>query len=198
MPLSEYQQRLSRIKNGQEPKTTGPKPKKAIAKISKKKLLLMQEEKKIGSDGVLDLFFDEMLKRCTGRCLFCNSKTTAIDPKFWRDDNPRWSEEANDKKHERTIETMKRASIAHLLPKRPIDKGGFPSVATNEDNWIELCWSCHTQFDAGKISWLMIKDSKEWDVIKEKLLTVLPLVSMEERKHKLYSKLLELIYQPVK
>jgi len=90
---------------------------------------------------------------------------------------------------------MKRASVAHLFPKRPIDKGGFPSVGTHEDNWIELCWSCHTSFDKGKPSWLMLKDSKEWDVISEKLLNVMPMIAMEERKNKLYSQIEALLYK---
>lgn len=89
-------------------------------------------------------------------------------------------------------------SIAHLLPKRPVKKGGFPSVGNNENNWIELCYyapnSCHTNFDNGMITWEFIKDSAEWIVIKEKLLEVLPLVSEEERKHKLYDKLVKLVY----
>jgi hypothetical protein len=195
MALSEYQQKLNRIKLGIEPKTTGPKPKKPMKRVSDKRAAENAARKEAGSDSELDLFFDAMLKRCVGKCLFCNQKTTAIDPKFYRDDNPKWSEEANDKKHERTIEMMKKASVAHLLPKRAIEKGGFPSVGTHEDNWIELCWPCHTSFDSGKISWLMLRDSKEWDIIKEKLLNVLPLVAMEERKHKLYSKLESLIYK---
>lgn len=190
-----WAERYRLIKLGLLPKT-GPKKKKPLRKVglAKQAADALEKEARGGGDGEMDLFFDAMLKRCTGKCLFCNSKTTAIDPKFYRDDNPKWSEEANDKKHERTIEMMKRASIAHLLPKREINKGGFPSVGTNEDNWIELCWQCHTSFDTGKITWELIFDSKEREIIKEKLLNVLPLVAMEERKHKLYSKLENLVY----
>jgi hypothetical protein len=168
-----------------------PKP---IAKVSEKKMAQIAEEKAAGTDGEMDLFFDAMLKKCTGKCLFCNSKTTAADTSFWRDDNEKWSQEANDRNHERRIEVIRRASIAHLLPKRPIEKGGFPSVGTHEDNWIELCWNCHTMFDSGKITWEFIRDSAEWEFIKEKLLNVLPLVAQEERKVKLYSKLEQLVY----
>ncbi len=193
---SSYGDRYRLIKLGLLPKEAVKKEKKPIAKVSKKKAAEDKANKERGGDSELDLFFDAMLKRCKGVCLFCNSKTTAIDPKFWRDDNPKWSEEANDKKHEQTIETLKRASIAHLLPKREIDKGGFPSVATNVDNWIELCMQCHHDFDSGKISWELLKDSKEWDILKEKLLNVLPMVSMDERTHKTYSKIESLIYKP--
>lgn len=189
-----YLEDRNKRKLGLLPPLPTRKEKKPPNRVSKKKAAEDKANKEAGSDSELDLFFDAMIKRCTGKCLFCNSKTTAIDPKLWRDDNPKWSEEANDKKHERTVETMKRASIAHLLPKRDIDKGGFPSVGTNEDNWIELCWQCHTDLDTGKITWEFIKDSKEWDVIKEKLLNVLPLVAQEEKKHKLYTKLNSLVY----
>lgn len=189
-----YFERLRLIKLGKLPKEAVAKPKKKLKAVSDKKRLADAEEKNKGSDSELDLFFDAMLKKCTGKCLFCNSKTTAIDPKFWRDDNPKWSEEANDRKHERSVEAMKRASIAHLLPKREMDKGGFPSVGTHEDNWIELCWHCHHDFDSNKITWEFIFDSKEGELIKEKLINVLPMVAPEEQKHKLYSKLNHLVY----
>lgn len=189
-----YHDRFRLIKLGLLPKEAVKKEKKPLKKISDKKAKELAEQRKSGTDSESDLFFDAMIKRCTGKCLFCNSKTTAVDAKFYRDDNHKWSEEANDRKHERTVEMMKRASVAHLLPKRNIEKGGFPSVATHEDNWIELCWSCHTSLDSGKITWDFIRDSKEWDIIKEKLLNVLPAVAMEERKHKLYARLESLIY----
>jgi len=149
------------------------KEKKPIAKVSEKRKAKLKEQKEAGGDNEMDIFFVSMRKRMKGVCLFCNGKSE-------KDNN----------------ETYRR-SIAHLLPKRPVDKGGFPSVSTNEDNWIELCHfnnSCHTNFDSGKITWEFIKDSKEWDIIKEKLLNVLPMVAPEERKNKLYDKLLKLVY----
>jgi len=191
--IPSYFERMRLIKLGLLPKEAVAKKPKPMKKVSEKKAKEMAEVREDGNTE-MDLFFDAMLKKCTGKCLFCNGTTTAIDPKFYRDDNEKWSQEANDKKYEREIERLKRASIAHLLPKRPINKGGFPSVATSVDNWIELCWQCHTSFDTGKITWELVRDSKEWDVIKEKLLNVLPIVAMEERGHKLYSKLSNLIY----
>jgi hypothetical protein len=188
-----YFERMKLIKLGLAPKEAVAKKKKPLKQVSDKKKKEDAEAKGKGGDSELDLFFDAMLKKCTGKCLFCNSKTTAIDPSFYRDDNEKWSQEANDRKYERTIETMKRASIAHLLA-----KAIFPSVATNEDNWIELCWSCHTSFDSGKITWELVFDSKERDIVKEKLLNVLPVVAMEERKHKLYGKLQNLVYEDKK
>ena len=168
----DYRERLNLIKLGLAEKTTGPKPKKPLKKVSDKK---KQEDKnKAKGRTELDLFFEAMRKKMTGKCLFCGGKT----------------EKSND-------ETC-RNSIAHLLPKRKVEYGGFPSVATNENNWIELCYygnSCHTNFDNGKITWEFLRDSKEWDVIEQKLLEVLPQVAEQERKNKLYGRLIELIYK---
>jgi hypothetical protein len=155
-------------KSGLAPKLEFKKPKKVIAKIGKKKLEEMKAIK--GSDSELDLWFVAKRKELKGHCLFCNGKT----------------EKEND-------ETYRR-SIAHLLAK---NKNAFPSVAVHPDNFIELCFhnnSCHTNFDNGKITWEFLKDSKEWDVIKEKLLNILPMVAENERKNKLYDKLLKLVY----
>lgn len=165
------------------------KKKHTIPKVSKKRAEKIAEQKTKGADSEMDLFFDEMIRRCTGRCLFCNSKTTVVDHNLWREQNERLSNEANQKKWDNDVKRIKRASVAHLMP-----KSKFHSIATHEDCWIELCWSCHTSFDSGAISWLTLKDSKEWEIIREKLLIVLPLVAEEERKHKLYSKLISLVY----
>lgn len=170
--MNEYmRKRLEFINSGR------PLPEKkkiyTIPKIGKKRAEKIAEQKAKGTDGEQDKWFETMRKRMVGKCLFCGNK----------------SEKKNDE--------MYRCSIAHLLPKREVNQGGFPSVATHEDNWIELCHydnSCHTRFDTGMISWEFIKDSKEWDIIKEKLLNVLPVVAPEEQKHKLYSKLTELVY----
>lgn len=152
-----------------------PKPPKIylIPKVSPKKAAQQKREREERGDDGMDKFFQAMRKRMKGVCLFCGGKS------------------------EKDSDDMFHFSIAHLLPKRAVDKGGFPSVGTNEDNWIELCYhgnSCHDRFDRHMITWEFIKDSKEWDTIKEKLLNVLPLVAPEEKKHKLYSKLENLIY----
>lgn len=165
------------LKKRQEHINAGrPLPQKKIYKLNKKSAKRIEKEKALkesGSDSELDLFFEAMRKKMKGVCLFCGGKT----------------EKDND-------ETYRR-SIAHLLPKRPVDKGGFPSVAINENNWIELCHfgnSCHTNFDNGKITWEFLFDSKEGEILKEKLLLVLPAVAPNERKNKLYNRLIELVY----
>jgi hypothetical protein len=165
-----WAERYRLIKLGLLPKT-GPKKKKPLRKVGLKKQAEDAEAKEArgGGDGEMDLFFKSLRKGMKNKCIFCGSATMKND---------------DEKFH---------FSLAHLLP-----KAIFKSVATNPDNIIELCFwnnSCHTQFDNGRITWEFIKDSKEWDIIKEKLLNVLPVVTMEERGNKLYSKLESLIYK---
>jgi hypothetical protein len=148
-----------------------PKPTKIyrIPKVSKKRAAKIAEQKLSGTDSEMDLFFKANRSKMKGRCLFCNGDTMKKDDKKFH------------------------FSLAHLLP-----KSIFKSVATHPDILIELCFfgeSCHSNFDSGKITWEFIKDSKEWDIIKEKLLNVLPAVAIEERKNKLYSKLQQLVYE---
>lgn len=136
--------------------------------VSEKRKAKLKEQESQGTESAMDLFFAEQRSRMTGKCLFCGAKTMKDD---------------DEKFH---------FSIAHLLP-----KSIFKSVATHEDNWIELCFwgnDCHGNFDRGMITWDFIRDSKEWGIIREKLLQVLPLVAEEERKNKLYGKLEKLIY----
>jgi hypothetical protein len=143
------------------------KPKKfySIPKISPKRKAKLKEQREAGADNEMNLFFEAMRKKCKGRCLFCNSGTTYKNEELWR------------------------IAIAHLL-----EKSKFISIATHESNWVELCMSCHRSFDDGTISWEFIKDSFEWSKIKEQLLEILPLVAEPERKHKLYGKLINLVY----
>jgi hypothetical protein len=136
-----------------------------IKKVSDKRAAKIKEQKEAGTDNEADQFFNAMRKRCKCKCFFCGAPTTSKNEELWR------------------------IAIAHLLP-----KARFISVATHEQNWIELCWSCHTDFDSAKISWQFIYDSAEWLLIKEKLLEVLPLVDENERSNKLYSKLINLVY----
>lgn len=168
-----YRQRLALIRQGLAPKTTGAKPKKPIPKKSQKKIAEEKEQKLAGTDSEMDMFFEAMRKRMVGVCFFCGGKT----------------EKDND-------ETYRR-SIAHLYPKRSLNQGGFPSVGTHEENWVELCHygnSCHQNFDSGMISWEFIKDSKEWLTIRAKLIDIMPFIAPEERKNKLYDRLVKLVY----
>lgn len=149
-------------------KSIEPKKNYVIPKKSAKKIAEEKQLKELGSDSEMDLFFESMRKKMKGHCLFCGGK----------------SEKEND-------ETYRR-SIAHLMP-----KAIFKSISANENNWVELCFygnSCHTNFDNGKITWEFLFDSKEGEILKEKLLLVLPAVAPLERKNKLYNRLIELVY----
>lgn len=161
-------QRLQLIKIGKLPKEAIAKKKKPLKKVSDKRIAENKAIKEAGGDNEMDLFFKSLRPKMKGRCLFCNGRTN------------------------RDNEDTFHFCLAHLLP-----KAIFKSVSTHPDNIIELCFygeSCHTNFDNGQITWDFIKDSAEWLFIKEKLLNVLPIVAMEERKHKLYSKLNDLVY----
>lgn len=155
---------IRKLKNEPKPK----KEKKPLAKIGAKKAARLAAEKEAGTDGAMDKFFISLRPKMKNKCLFCGGKTMKEDDeKFF-------------------------FSLAHLLPKNL-----FPSVALMPENVIELCFyapSCHTNFDNGTISWEFIRDSKEWNEISERLYIILPQVAHEERKHKLYSKLENLLY----
>lgn len=51
-------------------------------------------------------------------------------------------------------------NIAHILP-----KAIFKSVATNDNNFIYLCWEHHSQFDS---SWANAQKMKCWNKALEK------------------------------
>lgn len=144
------------------------KPVTAIKPVSDKKAKQQAESKKAGDSDAVYQFFLEQRPLMKNKCLFCGAPT--------------------EKKNDDTFHF----SIAHLIA-----KSVFPSVATHQDNWIELCYyegSCHHQFDNARITWEMIYDSAEWPIIKDKLLRVLPAVAPQERSQKLYGKLWEMCY----
>ena len=140
----------------------------SIPKKSEKRKAKEKQEREAGGENEMDVFFDKMRNRMIGRCFFCNGKT----------------EKDND-------ETYRR-SIAHFFP-----KAIFPSIATHPDNWFELCFfgnSCHTNLDNHIITFELLKDSKEWEIIVEKFHELAPLLTDEERAHKFYRNLETLIY----
>ncbi len=166
-----YFERLRLIKQGLLPKEAVAKPKKAIAKVSKKRKLENEKSKQNEGDSEMDRFFELMRKEMTGKCLFCGGKTEKNNDKYYK------------------------FSIAHLFPKKP---SMFPSIATHPLNWLELCYfgnSCHSNFDNGKLSFELLKDSKEWDVIVDKFNQLAPLLTDAERAKKFYTNLETLIYK---
>jgi hypothetical protein len=135
------------------------KKKYFIPKISKKKKEQLKKQAESGSDNEMDLWFEARRKEMTGKCCLCGGKTLKNDDENYR------------------------RSIHHLLDKR---KNMFPSVATHEDNWLELCFwgnSCHSNIHNGTITWDLLKDSQEWSIIVSKFIKIFPYIHPEERKN---------------
>lgn len=153
-----------------------PKPKKVyyFPKKSAKKIISEKIAREAGTDEGMDRWFEDRRKEMTGKCCLCGGV----------------SEKKND-------ETYRR-SIHHLFEKR---KSMFPSVKTHPDNFLEVCFygnSCHQNIHNGTITFELLRDSKEWEMIKEKLLNVIPFIPPEERKNKIYSRIEALVYGTTK
>lgn len=140
-----------------------PKEKKVYRMPAKsaKRLKREAEEKELRGDNdtLKEQWFKARRKEMTGKCQFCGGKT---------------------EKHNHM--TYKR-SVAHLLPKRD---NMFPSIMYNPNNWLELCFygeSCHTNFDNNMITWELLKDSTEWELIVKKFKTLYPFITEEEKKN---------------
>jgi len=71
---------------------------------------------------------------------------------------------------------MKKAVIAHILPKRP--DHGFPSVATHPVNKVFLCIDDHTNMD--NLGDRFILKMKSLPVLKERVKQLLPLLTPDE------------------
>lgn len=138
-----------------------PKQKKvySIPKKSEKRLAKEKAERESGGDNALDLWFEARRKEMKGKCSLCGGKT----------------EKSNDATYRR--------SIHHLLDKRPTM---FPSVALNEDNWLEVCHfgnSCHDNIHNRTITWELLFDSAEWPMITAKFKKIYPYIHPDEYKN---------------
>ena len=104
-------------------------------------------------NGELWRWFQSQRSKMKGVCSHCGSKTQKNDDKTFH------------------------YSICHILPKNL-----FKSVATNDDNWIELCYynnSCHSNFDNNMID---IIDLNCFDEVVEKVTRMYPHIAPEERR----------------
>jgi hypothetical protein len=118
-----YFERLRLIKQGLLPKESVAKPKKAIAKVSKKRKFENEKSKQNEGDSEINRWFIERRKEMTGKCCYCGGKT------------------------EKNNNSTFKNSIAHIFAKR---KNMFPTIATHQLNFIELCFygkSCHSNLD---------------------------------------------------
>jgi hypothetical protein len=120
--------------------------------IAKKSAKKIAQEKDADNDELLQ-WFTERRKEMNGICLHCGGR----------------SMKDNDLKYH--------YSIAHILP-----KAFFPSVATNKNNWIELCFyssSCHSNMDNGALDLI---DLNCFDLIIKRFVAMYPAIAKEEKR----------------
>jgi molecular chaperone DnaK (HSP70) len=109
-----------------------------IPRMSKKMIeKKLDESGRFKENAELEKWFLERRKEMTGLCSECGKRT-------FKDDNKQY-----------------KWSLAHLLP-----KSIFASVATNEFNFLELCFLHHQEFDS---SWDKAKQMMCWGLAKRKV-----------------------------
>jgi hypothetical protein len=168
-----YNQRLKLIKLGLLPREVVKKPRKPIAKVSKKKAAEMKEEKKRrgDKDTFKEAWFKARRREMTGVCQCgCTQKSSKNDDVNFR------------------------SSAAHIFPQRL-----FPSIQFHRLNWVERAiWatptssSCHTNMDNRTMD--LWPNFADFDDIKEKFFVLAPLLTDEERCTKFYKHLESLVY----
>lgn len=144
------------------------KPFYRIPPFSKKRLEAMARDLQNKTDAALDQYFDYHMGLHDPICSNCGTEAPWLkDPQYF---------------------ILWRACQAHILPKREVHKGGFPSLKSNPDNHILLfpSWGgwlcgCHDKFDS---SWLSASTMEIWpmavEIFKDKLY---PLIPEHEKKN---------------
>jgi hypothetical protein len=142
-----------------------PKPAKVYSIAKKSKKRIEREKKMLLNDDNYDGWFEERRKNLVGVCQCgCGEKSQKKDDTYYRH------------------------CICHIFPKRL-----FKSVATHPMNFVERAFwgGCHTNLDEQSMDkWVGMAD---WDDIKAKVEAMLPYIAEEEKKHKFYSQLENLI-----
>lgn len=144
------------------------KPFYRIPPFSKKKLAEMEKALEEKTDAGLDKYFDYHMGKHLPICTNCGMEAPWLK-------NPQYF-------------ILWRACQAHILPKREVHKGGFPSLRCNPDNHIVLfpSWGgwlcgCHTTYDG---SWEAASKMNIWpmvvEIFKDKLY---PLIPEHEKKN---------------
>lgn len=149
----------------------GKKPPKPIAKESKKMIAKKKEEKKLlgKGDTLMEKWHKARRMDMVGTCQCgCGEPSQKNDDLYFR------------------------CSAAHIFPKE-----NFLSVMYHPLNYVERrFWgpgACHTNMDQrGLDLWPNMAD---WEDIKEKFHTLIPLLTDEERATKFYSQLETLVYK---
>jgi hypothetical protein len=133
--------------------SVGMADKSTYTKPVDNKLVDNEAAKKLRQLTDLKKWFEDRRKEMTGRCKHCNGKSCKDSNDFFRH------------------------SICHLLP-----KAYFPSVATHEHNWIELCFwgnNCHGNMDNKMLD---LTDMNCFDEIVQKFCIIYPDIAKSERK----------------
>ncbi len=107
----------------------------------------------MGGGMSLQRWFEDRRKEMTGKCHHCNGKSCRDSDQYFK------------------------FSICHLLP-----KAYFPSIATHEYNWVELCFwnnNCHGNMD-NKI--LDLTEMNCFDEIVTKFQIIYPSIAPKERR----------------
>lgn len=163
---------LDRANNIRQLKTASLVPQRKpfyrIPPFSKKRLEQIARDLENKTDAGLDKWFDFHMANSQPICTNCGMEATwLLLPKYF---------------------ILWRACQAHILPKRDVSKGGFPSIKTNPDNHIVLfpSWGgwlcgCHDQYDS---SWATASTMNIWSVVTEVFATKLyPLIPTHEIKN---------------
>jgi hypothetical protein len=159
-----YFERIQKIKLGLLPKEAVAKPKKPIAKKSKKKIA-EEKENFVPGDSFLETWHKNRRKEQTGVCQCgCSRPSQKKDDTFFRGSN------------------------CHIFPKNK-----FESIMYHPLNCVEraMFGGCHSIMDDTSIErWVNMAD---WDDIKAKFKVLEPLITENERKHKFFTHLKRLV-----
>lgn len=142
-----------------------PKPAKVYTIPKKSAKRIKKEKLHADSEENQDKWWEDRRRDLVGTCQCgCGSKSQKKDDTYYRH------------------------CICHIFPKRL-----FKSVARHPLNFVERAFwgGCHTNMDDQSIEkWVGMAD---WDDIKAKVERIVPYISPEEKKHKFYSQLIEII-----
>lgn len=123
---------------------------KAMSKAKLSTPTPIKEDVKV-EKAEMDLWFLQQRKLLTGICLNCGQPSEKNNEKYWK-----WS-------------------CCHILPKKK--EYGFPSVATNMDNCLELCIKCHTLFDR---NWMTAAQMPVFNIAIEKFKKIYPFIAKSQ------------------
>ena len=152
-----YWKQLAMIRDGSAPKTTGPKPKTRIKQVSDKKAKEVAAEKE--ARGENDTELQRWYRQQMKYMSVCEETGMRLETKIYQ---------------------YAIMSICHILPKATVK-----SLATHPLNRVFLLPDLHTKFDA--MSWGEREKMGCWPIIMQRLISMYPNVTPEDRRHYPYS-----------